>query len=113
MGSHGARAHAETARDFLVRQSCGDQSQHLRLPRCGPQRAQLAVDTAERVRGVSSQLDQDALVVRGERALARRSDVCRSDDGAAGDERNIKRSEEHTSELQSPMYLVCRLLLEK
>src|SRR5437879_11015371 len=29
--------------------------------------------------------------------------------GAAG----IVRSEEHTSELQSPMYLVCRLLLEK
>src|SRR5437764_6664758 len=28
-------------------------------------------------------------------------------DAAAG------RSEEHTSELQSPMYLVCRLLLEK
>src|SRR5437762_6592841 len=26
---------------------------------------------------------------------------------------NILRSEEHTSELQSPMYLVCRLLLEK
>src|ERR1017187_10908558 len=25
----------------------------------------------------------------------------------------IHRSEEHTSELQSPMYLVCRLLLEK
>src|SRR5436189_4532094 len=28
-------------------------------------------------------------------------------------ERFQKRSEEHTSELQSPMYLVCRLLLEK
>src|SRR5437763_108377 len=28
-------------------------------------------------------------------------------------EKQIKRSEEHTSELQSPMYLVCRLLLEK
>src|ERR1017187_10799003 len=28
-------------------------------------------------------------------------------------ERGIARSEEHTSELQSPMYLVCRLLLEK
>src|ERR1017187_10919695 len=28
-------------------------------------------------------------------------------------ERNEYRSEEHTSELQSPMYLVCRLLLEK
>src|SRR5437762_11258528 len=27
--------------------------------------------------------------------------------------RLIPRSEEHTSELQSPMYLVCRLLLEK
>src|SRR5437764_8114560 len=27
--------------------------------------------------------------------------------------RNVARSEEHTSELQSPMYLVCRLLLEK
>src|ERR1017187_7950760 len=26
---------------------------------------------------------------------------------------NPYRSEEHTSELQSPMYLVCRLLLEK
>src|SRR5437763_2313010 len=30
-----------------------------------------------------------------------------ADRGAGG------RSEEHTSELQSPMYLVCRLLLEK
>src|SRR5437762_6087211 len=27
--------------------------------------------------------------------------------------RTFIRSEEHTSELQSPMYLVCRLLLEK
>src|SRR5437879_9488852 len=27
--------------------------------------------------------------------------------------RAVQRSEEHTSELQSPMYLVCRLLLEK
>src|SRR5437879_7059262 len=26
---------------------------------------------------------------------------------------NASRSEEHTSELQSPMYLVCRLLLEQ
>src|SRR5437762_8721157 len=28
------------------------------------------------------------------------------------DRRSATRSEEHTSELQSPMYLVCRLLLE-
>src|SRR5437764_11690754 len=32
---------------------------------------------------------------------------------AAGAQLNAERSEEHTSELQSPMYLVCRLLLEK
>src|SRR3712207_8863605 len=30
-----------------------------------------------------------------------------------GDERRAVRSEEHTSELQSRQYLVCRLLLEK
>src|SRR5437762_10820589 len=30
-----------------------------------------------------------------------------------GLEGTCRRSEEHTSELQSPMYLVCRLLLEK
>src|SRR5437879_10653114 len=34
---------------------------------------------------------------------------CRCDPGPRG----TRRSEEHTSELQSPMYLVCRLLLEK
>src|SRR5437764_11066887 len=31
----------------------------------------------------------------------------------SGTRRRTGRSEEHTSELQSPMYLVCRLLLEK
>src|SRR5437762_13973873 len=31
----------------------------------------------------------------------------------AGIQSGDRRSEEHTSELQSPMYLVCRLLLEK
>src|SRR5437763_9145874 len=30
-----------------------------------------------------------------------------------GESSGAPRSEEHTSELQSPMYLVCRLLLEK
>src|SRR6195256_6746650 len=44
---------------------------------------------------------------------------CRWDRGRRGRRgdrraaRRIIRSEEHTSELQSPMYLVCRLLLEK
>src|SRR5437764_9173366 len=35
------------------------------------------------------------------------------EDGAPRLDRWQPRSEEHTSELQSPMYLVCRLLLEK
>src|SRR5690348_17394107 len=30
-----------------------------------------------------------------------------------GEQRPVGRSEEHTSELQSPVHLVCRLLLEK
>src|SRR3712207_7136091 len=34
-------------------------------------------------------------------------------DGGAGDRDHHDRSEEHTSELQSRQYLVCRLLLEK
>src|SRR5437762_4041432 len=33
--------------------------------------------------------------------------------GAHDHAEGLARSEEHTSELQSPMYLVCRLLLEK
>src|SRR3712207_8845710 len=33
--------------------------------------------------------------------------------GEPGDDRQRARSEEHTSELQSRQYLVCRLLLEK
>src|SRR5947209_19756124 len=32
---------------------------------------------------------------------------------ACGNTRTVERSEEHTSELQSRQYLVCRLLLEK
>src|SRR3712207_8346359 len=34
-------------------------------------------------------------------------------DVAQGDREHLRRSEEHTSELQSRQYLVCRLLLEK
>src|SRR5437763_5525150 len=33
--------------------------------------------------------------------------------GSSATRSSGRRSEEHTSELQSPMYLVCRLLLEK
>src|SRR5256885_13142255 len=37
----------------------------------------------------------------------------RAQHGDAGEDRHRRRSEEHTSELQSPCNLVCRLLLEK
>src|ERR1017187_2062273 len=41
--------------------------------------------------------------------------MCFQSNDAIDDVRSgfLERSEEHTSELQSPMYLVCRLLLEK
>src|SRR5437762_4780790 len=38
---------------------------------------------------------------------------CRRQCRQAERDPEFSRSEEHTSELQSPMYLVCRLLLEK
>src|SRR5690348_17456767 len=55
------------------------------------------------------------------RVAARRipSDGCNSTSDGAGHQklsyirRKVFRSEEHTSELQSPVHLVCRLLLEK
>src|SRR5438445_7478586 len=43
----------------------------------------------------------------------RSSPAVRARRRTAGDERRRERSEEHTSELQSRQYLVCRLLLEK
>src|SRR5437764_9210255 len=39
--------------------------------------------------------------------------ACVSKPGGGLPRTGSRRSEEHTSELQSPMYLVCRLLLEK
>src|SRR3712207_7914579 len=39
--------------------------------------------------------------------------IAAADDGSVPDCANYWRSEEHTSELQSRQYLVCRLLLEK
>src|SRR5437762_11424889 len=43
----------------------------------------------------------------------RQADLGRWRRGGNDDLAYLPRSEEHTSELQSPMYLVCRLLLEK
>src|SRR5690348_17558107 len=50
----------------------------------------------------------------GERASCDRGGGgCAACHGAARRGHGVRRSEEHTSELQSPVHLVCRLLLEK
>src|SRR5437763_12289123 len=57
------------------------------------------------------------LNLRSRRARSRRrasfSGICCSRTASRRRRSPPSRSEEHTSELQSPMYLVCRLLLEK
>src|SRR3712207_7923183 len=64
----------------------------------------------------------EAFEVPGGRSLDVERDLLSADLAAAGHpvphaakgrEPNLQRSEEHTSELQSRQYLVCRLLLEK
>src|SRR5437879_6080999 len=52
---------------------------------------------------------QLSLPIRVKRDIADRTCSIKEFHSACGDGR---RSEEHTSELQSPMYLVCRLLLD-
>src|SRR3712207_7137367 len=51
----------------------------------------------------------------GQRAHPRRAELAQAEHGDLAEEvaRAELRSEEHTSELQSRQYLVCRLLLEK
>src|SRR3712207_9574240 len=51
---------------------------------------------------------------QGRHPLVRRSEIAEWGDPRPGRrKRSLGRSEEHTSELQSRQYLVCRLLLEK
>src|SRR3712207_7926472 len=52
-------------------------------------------------------------VGRGQPAAGRRGGADERIHGGRRSERPAPRSEEHTSELQSRQYLVCRLLLEK
>src|SRR5437763_16256960 len=54
-----------------------------------------------------------SLSVYGRRRLQARPRFVRRREGKTRARQTHLRSEEHTSELQSPMYLVCRLLLEK
>src|SRR5690348_17440817 len=54
-------------------------------------------------------------VARARRAMPERPSVARAASVIPGPSGRLRswRSEEHTSELQSPVHLVCRLLLEK
>src|SRR3712207_7813289 len=61
---------------------------------------------AVRMEQVEEPVEQDAVVQEREVTLGRHA-------VERGDPRRELRSEEHTSELQSRQYLVCRLLLEK
>src|SRR3712207_7464147 len=69
------------------------------------------------LRIVAQVVEADVALVAGDPLrIARRGAVARLQDGRAAVEppaRPVGRSEEHTSELQSRQYLVCRLLLEK
>src|SRR5256885_9344802 len=65
-----------------------------------------AVPCAEQVRYTSSGSEATFFALRVARAYRKRDKVMKFEGG-------FHRSEEHTSELQSPCNLVCRLLLEK
>src|SRR5437763_4997500 len=62
--------------------------------------------------GFSERPSQDG-AMSSQARLIRAAPRMADDEGAARSRSPTRRSEEHTSELQSPMYLVCRLLLEK
>src|SRR3989442_8953360 len=68
------------------------------------QRCRLVSDNEAASRAIADALD-------GIEELRRR--LSQSGADAAEEARRVKRSEEHTSELQSRPHLVCRLLLEK
>src|SRR2546426_4524516 len=60
-----------------------------------------------------SGLDVIAAVLAAHRAVELEAAVAARDRPRGGQQEQQRRSEEHTSELQSPCNLVCRLLLEK
>src|ERR1039457_3157298 len=66
-----------------------------------------ALDHVARVFGLTAFERQVLLLCAGVELESRFSQAC------ATAQNDVRRSEEHTSELQSPCNLVCRLLLEK
>src|SRR5207248_10072245 len=74
-----------------------------RSPRLGPRVAPQLVALAPEHPGLGLRGEPVKLVQRANRQL----------EGALDRRNRVRRAEEHTSELQSPYDLVCRLLLEK
>src|SRR3712207_8853442 len=71
-------------------------------------------EVAQRVKLIERVAEQDPQNPAVQSALsAAMSSVGRTRDAIDAAKRTVVRSEEHTSELQSRQYLVCRLLLEK
>src|SRR2546422_6020317 len=64
-------------------------------------------------RGIQGNLDPAVLLAPREVVRQRTLEILRDAGGRPGHIFNLGRSEEHTSELQSRLHLVCRLLLEK
>src|SRR3712207_8772959 len=76
---------------------------------------ELALDQLQRVEQLGEPLEREVLRLHRHDHLVRRDqriDRERPERRGAVEQRE-QRSEEHTSELQSRQYLVCRLLLEK
>src|SRR2546425_2266055 len=71
--------------------------------------AQRDADQYRTVRGAATPLHRAGVIPRHPRVKEDRS----LDGGKSDRQESQNRSEEHTSELQSLAYLVCRLLLEK
>src|SRR3712207_7293302 len=71
-------------------------------------RSEATARTVEAIRGIGATVDRSSEIASAIAAAVEQQ-------GAAAREvaRAAQRSEEHTSELQSRQYLVCRLLLEK
>src|SRR5438876_3216973 len=74
---------------------------------------QMAAQVAQQVHLVNDPVALAYVRQVGERLHAQTPLADRPFDFQIVDDPSVNRSEEHTSELQSPVHLVCRLLLEK